>query len=115
VSAVLEPIGIAGVLRSASAIDAPRPHVAVFGAVHGNEPCGLRAIERLRAEFARAELQLLAGTLDLIHGNPPATEQHERHTRGGVDLNRLFDYRFEAEVPAAHWARRNAGRSKRCD
>jgi hypothetical protein len=63
----------------------------------------LRAIERLYAELLAAELVLSAGTLTLVHGNPPASELQERHTRGGVDLNRQFDYRFVEDIPAHHW------------
>lgn len=99
-SAVFEAIGIPGAVRVSAATG---PHLAVFGSIHGNEPCGLRAIERLQRELASGELALQRGTLVLVHGNPAATEQHERHTRGGVDLNRQFDYRFEADIPRAHW------------
>jgi predicted deacylase len=62
----------------------------------------MRAIERIRAELAAGSLELTAGTLYLIHGNPPATEQQERYTRGGVDLNRLFDYRFLTDLAPEH-------------
>lgn len=103
VSAAPEPTGIAGVVRFVSALGLPQPHVAVFGAVHGNEVCGLRAIERLSAEVLAGELPLTAGTLTLVHGNPRASELQERHTRGGVDLNRLFDYRFIDDIPVNHW------------
>jgi len=103
VSAVLEPTGVTGVVRFVSALGRRHPHVAVFGAVHGNEPCGLRAIERLYAEILADELVLSAGTLTLVHGNPPASELQERHTRGGVDLNRQFDYRFLDDIPPHHW------------
>jgi len=100
---VFEPIGIDGVSRFAGAPDAPHPRLAIVGALHGNEPCGLRAIERLQYELRTGQLRLRAGTLYLVHGNPPASEQQERHTRGGLDLNRLFDYRFVNDIPSAHW------------
>lgn len=102
-SAVLEPFEINGVVRLASSADHPHPHVAVFGSIHGNEPCGLRAIERLRNEVQGGHLTLRKGTLYLVHGNPRATETQERHTRGGTDLNRLFDYRFIVELPSTSW------------
>ena len=72
-TSVEELTGIVGALRISAAPDFPRPHVGVVGAVHGNEPCGLRAIERLRAELVGGELSLRSGTLFLIHGNPRAT------------------------------------------
>jgi len=81
----------------------PRPHVLVVGALHGNEPCGLRAIEGLRAQAEAGALDGLAGTLLLLHGNPPATEQGRRFTEGGTDLNRLFDYAFERALKVSEW------------
>jgi len=103
VSAVPEPFEINGVVRLGSSPEQPHPHVAVFGSIHGNEPCGLRAIERLHAELRSGAEQLHAGTLYLVHGNPRASDAHERHTRGGTDLNRLFDYRFTLDLPSAYW------------
>ncbi|HEX4353528.1 MAG TPA: succinylglutamate desuccinylase/aspartoacylase family protein, partial [Polyangiales bacterium] len=100
---VEELTGIVGALRISTSPDFPRPHMGVVGAVHGNEPCGLRAIERLRAELTAGELSLKQGTLFLIHGNPRATEEQKRHTEGGFDLNRFFDFRFVDELPSEHW------------
>ncbi|HKU42720.1 MAG TPA: succinylglutamate desuccinylase/aspartoacylase family protein [Polyangiales bacterium] len=90
-------------IRIASSAALPRPHVAVFGGVHGSEPCGPRAFERFCRELAEGELELAAGTLYIVHGNPKAHVQGRRHTLGGVDLNRLFDYRFLTDVPEEHW------------
>jgi uncharacterized protein len=81
----------------------PRPHLAVVGAIHGNERCGLLAIERLARELARGELQLCAGSLYLVHGNPAATALQRRHTPNGVDLNRTFDFRFLDELAPGLW------------
>lgn len=103
-NAVFQTTAIPGVTRVTGRGHTTGPRLAIFGSVHGNEPCGLRASQRLQAELASGELQLRQGTLFLVHGNPSASEQHERHTRGGVDLNRLFDFRFVTELPAAHWA-----------
>lgn len=94
---------IVGALRISASHEFPRPHVGIVGAVHGNEPCGLRAIERLHAELVGGELSLLQGTLFLIHGNPRATEEQKRHTEGGADLNRFFDYRFVEEMATETW------------
>ena len=102
-SSVEELTGIVGALRISASHDFPRPHVGVVGAVHGNEPCGLRAIERLRAELVGGELSLRDGTLFLIHGNPRASEEQKRHTAGGADLNRFFDYRFVDEMATDTW------------
>lgn len=81
----------------------PRPHLAVVGAIHGNEHCGLHAIQRLADELTRGELALRAGSLYLVHGNPIASEQQRRHTATGVDLNRTFDFRFVDELAPELW------------
>lgn len=95
--------GAEAVTRIATAADLPRPHLAVVGAVHGNERCGLFAIQRLHAELESGALELQAGTLFLVHGNPDATRERHRHTLSGVDLNRVFDFRFERELEPALW------------
>lgn len=94
---------VAGVTRFASAPSYPRPHLVVVGAIHGDERCGLAALTRLRDELATGALTLRAGTLTLVHGNPAATDHGRRCTPTGVDLNRLFDYRFVDELPRALW------------
>ena len=45
---------------------APGPRLIVTGAVHGNETCGTRAIERVLAELARGELEVTRGVLTLV-------------------------------------------------
>lgn len=81
----------------------PRPHVALVGALHGNERCGLLALERLQEELRSGVLPLTAGTVVLVHGNPEATRERRRHTQHGHDLNRMFDYRFVEELAPALW------------
>lgn len=88
--------------------DRPRPHVGVLGAIHGDERCGLFVVERLIDAVERGELAPTAGTWVLIHGNPDATDEAVRHTRGGADLNRLFDYAFERDLPEARWSPEHA-------
>jgi predicted deacylase len=99
----IEPVlGVQGVVR-VSAMHAPGPSLAIVGAIHGNEQCGLRAIERLQKELSDGTLRLTCGTLFLVHGNPAASEERRRHT--GVDLNRMFDYRFVDELSPSLWER----------
>lgn len=43
------------------------PHLLVFGAIHGNEVCGPRALKRLITALESREIQLLRGTLTRIH------------------------------------------------
>lgn len=92
-----------GVTRIASDDRFPRPHVGVMGSVHGNERCGLSAIRRLHESARHGVAVPSAGTWVLIHGNPTATRQRRRYTRGGTDLNRLFDFAFEEELARERW------------
>ena len=80
----------------------PRPYVGVIGSMHGNEPCGRLAIDRLEDEIKEG-LRLVQGTLFLIHGNVEASEQGHRHTEEGTDLNRLFNFDFIDRLPEHHW------------
>ncbi|MBB4264309.1 succinylglutamate desuccinylase/aspartoacylase family protein [Bradyrhizobium sp. CIR3A] len=67
----------------------PGARLIVLGAVHGNEPCGSIAIERILQELACGELEIIAGQLTLV---PVANRlAYERGTRNGDrDLNRNF-------------------------
>ncbi|KRQ11571.1 succinylglutamate desuccinylase/aspartoacylase domain-containing protein [Bradyrhizobium manausense] len=67
----------------------PGARLIVLGAVHGNEPCGSIAIERILQELACGELEIIAGQLTLV---PIANRlAYERGTRNGDrDLNRNF-------------------------
>ncbi|MGY3146544.1 putative deacylase [Bradyrhizobium sp. USDA 3397] len=69
----------------------PRPgaRLIVLGAVHGNEPSGPIAIERILQELECGELELIAGQLTLV---PVANRlAYKRGTRNGDrDLNRNF-------------------------
>ncbi|MBT8496269.1 MAG: succinylglutamate desuccinylase/aspartoacylase family protein [Deltaproteobacteria bacterium] len=95
---------ITGVVRVSTSTSFPRPWIAVVGSLHGNEPCGLRAMERLKEQAERGALPLKRGTVILVHGNPEATRHNLRHTRDGADLNRLFDFEFEALIRRESWA-----------
>jgi succinylglutamate desuccinylase len=44
------------------------------------------------------------GTLVLMHGNPLATEQGQRFSEGGTDINRLFSYGFVNDLARAAWS-----------
>ena len=63
------------------------PEVAVVGGVHGDEPSGVRAVERLRRAIERGELDLRRG-LALVVANPAAVEAGVRYL--DADLNRSF-------------------------
>ena len=97
---LLDPSSAPGITRFAVT---PTPHLAIVGAIHGNEHCGLSAILRLTNELRSGVLQLRSGTLTLVHGNPAATAEQRRHLSDAVDLNRVFDYRFVDELAPSLW------------
>lgn len=65
----------------------PGPRLLVLGAVHGNEVCGTRAIERILAELESGALAITRGQLTLLPvTNPLAYRKGER--QGDRNLNR---------------------------
>ncbi|MGZ5131365.1 MAG: succinylglutamate desuccinylase, partial [Caldimonas sp.] len=65
----------------------PGTRLIVLGAVHGNETCGTRAIERVAAEIDAGSLRLVAGRLTLVPvANPLAYAEQRR--AGDRNLNR---------------------------
>jgi predicted deacylase len=65
----------------------PGPRLVILGAVHGNEVCGTRAIERLIVELDKGTLRIERGTLTLVPvTNPLAYQQKQR--QGDRNLNR---------------------------
>jgi len=77
---------IEGVLEVLSS--APGPLVVVMGGVHGNEPSGVKAIDRLTREFQGGTLSLIKGTLLLVTANEEALKANVRAVHR--NLNRLF-------------------------
>lgn len=66
---------------------APGPRLIVLGAVHGNEVCGTRAIERVLAELEAGQWQVQRGALSLVPvANPLAYANGTRN--GERNLNR---------------------------
>ena len=65
-------------------LGAGQPDIAIVGAVHGDEPCGARAIERLVAADPPVERPV-----KLIVANERALERDVRWI--DTDLNRVFD------------------------
>jgi uncharacterized protein len=65
----------------------PGPSLIVTGAVHGNETCGTRGIERVLGEIQRGELEILRGRVTLVPVcNPLAYKLGQR--MGDRNLNR---------------------------
>lgn len=82
----------------------PGKTVAIMGGVHGNETCGVCAIDRLIGDGFAID----AGRLFCIYGNPRAIEQGVRQT--DMNLNRAFRPAWmmsEAELKA--YERERAG------
>lgn len=94
---------IPGVTRISRSAAFPRPHVAITGALHGNELCGLRAHDALVERARSGTLALGEGTLILIHGNLEATRLGVRYTPDGYDINRIFNLKFRETLDESEW------------
>ena len=83
----------------------PGTRLIVLGAVHGNETCGTRAIERVTKEIDAGLLHLVAGQLTLVPvTNPLAYAEHRR--AGDRNLNRKLaptDTPRENEDHVTNW------------
>ena len=65
------------------------PTVTIFGALHGNEPCGPQAIQKITEKFENKKLTLLRGRIILVPiSNPLAYQKNKRYI--DEDLNRIF-------------------------
>ncbi|MBB5393349.1 MULTISPECIES: succinylglutamate desuccinylase/aspartoacylase family protein [unclassified Herbaspirillum] len=65
----------------------PGPHLLVLGAVHGNETCGTRAIERLLRELDSGDLAIARGLLTLVPVTNPLAYRNQQR-QGERNLNR---------------------------
>ena len=75
---------------------APGPRLIILGAVHGNETCGTRAIERVTREIREGGIAIRAGSVTFVPvTNPLAYQRGER--AGERNLNRNL---FPKEAPA---------------
>ena len=75
---------------------APGVRLVILGAVHGNETCGTRAIERVMREIDAGELAIAAGLVTFVpRANPLAFARGER--MGERNLNRNL---FPRDNPA---------------
>jgi len=83
----------------------PGTRLVVLGAVHGDETCGTRAIERLAAELDAGALRIDAGRLTLVPVASPLAYAHARRT-GDRNLNRKLaptDSPVQFEDHVANW------------
>jgi succinylglutamate desuccinylase len=68
--------------------DKPGPKVLIFGGIHGDEPCGAKAIAKLIEAFNTGSLTLKCGSLTLAYGNAKSLNEGKRYETH--NLNRLF-------------------------
>jgi predicted deacylase len=85
---------------------APGPSVCIAFGVHGNERAPIEAGARLVDALRTGEIELRAGGLLLVLGNPLAGAQNQRWSEGGVDLNRCFHADVLAREPKLYEERR---------
>ena len=84
---------------------APGPRLIVLGAVHGNETCGTRAIERVLAELDSGALTLAAGSVSFVPVSNALAYAHGRRA-GERNLNRALqptDTPRQFEDHVANW------------
>jgi predicted deacylase len=92
-----------GVLCVSGSAELPRPYVGVCGSMHGDEPSGALAIQRIAGDFETRALKPAKGTVFLIHANQEATSLGRRCTPAGADLNRLWDFSFIERLRPEAW------------
>ncbi|HEX2542639.1 MAG TPA: succinylglutamate desuccinylase/aspartoacylase family protein [Caldimonas sp.] len=83
----------------------PGPKLIVLGAVHGNETCGTRAIERLIGDIDTRTLRLSSGQLTVVPVTNPLAYA-ERRRAGDRNLNRKLgptDTPRQYEDHVANW------------
>lgn len=83
---IVEPLTIPGEFRVRASMSGPQ--VVCFGGVHGDEPSGVAAIERLKGELEEGRIHIEHGTLTLVTANQRALERDVRFLDD--NLNRLF-------------------------
>ena len=66
----------------------PGPTVVFFGGIHGNEPAGVVALQRVMDQLNDKDPQEITGTVIALKGNRPALEVKKRFL--SEDLNRMW-------------------------
>lgn len=75
----------------------PGPTLLVIGGIHGNEPSGVYALERLEMAFKSGELSIACGKILALRGNRRALSEGVRYIKR--DLNRLWKWDFKLQCP----------------
>ncbi|HEY4525065.1 MAG TPA: succinylglutamate desuccinylase/aspartoacylase family protein [Candidatus Paceibacterota bacterium] len=90
------------------------PHVLFLGAIHGNEICGPKAIQRLERELRTGAVRLVRGTVTCVRVcNPRAYAKNVRFTE--QNLNRVFRKTKNPRSYEAHLANQLAPLIDACD
>lgn len=66
----------------------PGKIITVIGGTHGNEACGVYAIQKLQKEIQNKKISVQSGELRIIYGNPKAIQANVRFCE--KNLNRMF-------------------------
>jgi hypothetical protein len=69
--------------------------LAVVARMHGNEPVGDPVLRRLEQEVGQ---HLVRGSILVVRANEEGALLDQRHTAGGVDMNRLWDPATQARM-----------------
>ena len=78
------------------------PTIVVLGGIHGNERTGVEVVKKLAYQFEHGEIELAAGVLYLILGNPKAIVRDTRGSEDHADLNRCFKRDVLARIPETY-------------
>lgn len=77
--------------------------LVIFGAIHGNEHCGPKAMERIMTAIRAGSIQLIAGSVRFVPVcNPDAYARNVRYVE--VNLNRVFTKTSEPQTYEARLA-----------
>src|SRR3989338_2807838 len=85
-----------------------------FGAIHGDEPCGPKALRKLVGQFSIGELRVLEGSITFVPVcNPKAFAQKVRYCE--ENLNRVFTHHADPKTYEAKLANELASAVDECD
>lgn len=91
---LFEQLKIPEVIKIDSEISGPK--VVFFGSIHGNEPSGRAAIERLFFDLSSGFIKLKNGSVTLGRGNRIAINANKRYVQ--YNLNRLFKNEYAEDM-----------------
>ncbi len=94
--------------------DREGPRILFFGAIHGDEPCGTKALKKLVDQFSTGKLKVLKGSVTIVPVcNPKAFSEKVRYCE--ENLNRIFTYHPNPKTDEAKLANELASAVDQCD